>query len=257
MKVKLIGHTPDAQELIAKAAKLCYSPVGVDEIEAKLDDEETERFVGMLAGLSHLSPLEHASFTFAVEGVSRVMTHQLVRHRIASYSQQSQRYVRLDAMEYITPPAIRDDAEAAARFQRAMQEAESAYRELTDRLRGRYERALTEAGEDEKAAARKAEKRAIEDARYVLPNACETKIVVTMNARTLLHFFETRLCLRAQWEIREVALAMLKAVLSTAPALSQKAGPPCVQGPCPEGKMTCGKIDSVRKMYREEIWKRQ
>ena len=257
MKVKLIAYTPDGAATIAKAAKLCYSPVGVEAIEEKLDEAEVSRFVAMLADMGHASPMEHISFTFAIEGVSRVLTHQLVRHRLASYSQQSQRYVRLDQFEYIIPKAIEKDEGAKARFIESMEAAHKAYEDLTEQLKTVYVKELKESGMDEKKAARMAEKRAIEDARYVLPNACETKIVLTMNARSLLHFFNMRLCLRAQWEIRGLALAMLKEVMNTAPALFKKAGPPCVNGPCPEGSMTCGKIQEVRRFYKEELWTRQ
>lgn len=257
MKVKLIAYTPDGAATIAKAAKLCYSPVGVEAIEEKLDEAEVARFVAMLADMGHASPMEHISFTFAIEGVSRVLTHQLVRHRLASYSQQSQRYVRLDQFEYIIPKAIEKDEAAKARFIESMEAAHKAYEDLTEQLKAVYVKELVESGMDEKKAARTAEKRAIEDARYVLPNACETKIVLTMNARSLLHFFNMRLCLRAQWEIRGLALAMLKEVMNTAPALFKKAGPPCVSGPCPEGAMTCGKIQEVRRFYKEELWTKQ
>ena len=256
MKVKLIAHTPEGAATIAKAAKLCYSPVGVEAIEEKLDEAEVARFVAMLADMGHASPMEHISFTFAVEGVSRVLTHQLVRHRLASYSQQSQRYVRLDQFEYIIPKAIEKDEAAKARFIESMEAAHKAYEDLTEQLKAVYVKELAESGMDEKKAARMAEKRAIEDARYVLPNACETKIVVTMNARSLMHFFTTRLCMRAQWEIRDMALAMLKEVLAVAPEVFKQAGPACVSGPCSEGAMTCGKINEVRAFYKEEVWKR-
>ena len=256
MKVKLIAYTPEGAATIAKAAKLCYSPVGVEAIEEKLDEAEVSRVVAMLADMGHASPMEHISFTFAIEGVSRVLTHQLVRHRLASYSQQSQRYVRLDQFEYIIPKAIEKDEAAKARFIESMEAAHRAYEDLTEQLKAVYVKELEESGMDEKKAASAAEKRAIEDARYVLPNACETKIVVTMNARSLMHFFTMRLCERAQWEIRDMALAMLKEVLAVAPEVFKQAGPACVTGPCPEGAMTCGKINEVRAFYKEEVWKR-
>lgn len=256
MKVKLIAYTPDGAATIAKAAKLCYSPVGVEAIEEKLDEAEVARFVAMLADMGHASPMEHISFTFAIEGVSRVLTHQLVRHRLASYSQQSQRYVRLDRFEYIIPKAIEKDEAAKARFIESMKAAHKAYEDLTEQLKAVYVKELEESGMDEKKAISAAEKRAIEDARYVLPNACETKIVVTMNARSLMHFFTMRLCERAQWEIRDMALAMLREVLAVAPEVFKQAGPACVTGPCPEGAMTCGKINEVRAFYKEEVWKR-
>ena len=266
LKVKIIAHTPEPDKVVAQAGKLCYSAVGVDEITQKLTEEEIARYVNMLASIGHESPLEHVSFTFAIEGVSRVLTHQLVRHRIASYSQQSQRYVKLEQFEYIIPPAIENNPEAKRIFIETMKRDQEAYDELVDLL-------LVDILTEEHAADfgsctkevlkenpdvapdrskvldlyaekffedyRKAEKQAIEDARYVFPNACETKIVVTMNARSLLHFFNVRCCNRAQWEIREMATEMLKECKKIAPALFKKAGPDCVYGKCGEGKMSC------------------
>lgn len=165
----------------------------------------------------HTSTLEHASYTFSVTGVSRAMTHQLVRHRLASYNQQSQRYVSYDVEPYfVVPPTIAENPEALARFHAATTSAFSAYRELIDLGM------------------------AAEDARYLLPNATESKIVVTMNVRELLHFFTLRCCKRAQWEIRELALQMLDLVEPTAPYVFLDAGAACRRGPCPEGRMTCG-----------------
>lgn len=241
----------DVEKTIAKSAKLCYSRVGVDEIEKNLDDESTENFLNMLMGFSHMSPLEHASFTFAVEGVSRTLTHQLVRHRIASYSQQSQRYVRLDSFEYIIPPQIENNKIAKEIFIKAMEEDQKAYEELVDILVTEKAQRYIEAGMEEGKARKKVEKECIEDARYVFPNACETKIVFTMNVRTLLHFFNMRCCNRAQWEIRQMATEMLKEVRKLAPILFKNAGPGCVSGPCPEGKMTCGMQKEVREYFRK------
>ena len=224
MKVKVIACTPEPEKTIAMAAKLCYSPVGVDEIEENLTDEKVEKFVNNLRKIGHLSPFEHATFTFAVEGISRACTHQLVRHRLASYSQQSQRYVKLDQFEYIIPPEIKNCKGGTTVFKMHMEESQKAYDKLVDML--------IEEG--------RTEKEAIEDARYVFPNACETKIVFTMNVRNLLHFFEQRCCERAQWEIREMAYAMLDILQKTHPILFKDAGPKCVRGKCPEGAMSCG-----------------
>ena len=266
LKVKIIAHTPEPDKVVAQAGKLCYSAVGVDEITQKLTEEEIARYVNMLANIGHESPLEHVSFTFAIEGISRACTHQIVRHRIASYSQQSQRYVKLEQFEYIIPPAIEKNPEAKRIFIEAMERDQKAYDELVDLLLedilidknaadyGNCIRELLKENPDvvpdrskvldlyaEKffESYRKAEKQAIEDARYVFPNACETKIVVTMNARSLLHFFNVRCCNRAQWEIREMATEMLKECKKIAPALFKKAGPDCVYGKCGEGKMSC------------------
>ena len=116
LKVKIIAHTPEPDKVVAQAGKLCYSAVGVDEIAQKLTEEEIARYVNMLANIGHESPLEHVSFTFAIEGISRACTHQIVRHRIASYSQQSQRYVKLEQFEYIIPPAIESNPESKRIF---------------------------------------------------------------------------------------------------------------------------------------------
>lgn len=251
MKVELINYTRDGERLIAQAGKLCYSPVGVDEIMEELDDESVDKFVKMLMKLGHYSPLEHVSFTFAAEGVSRTLTHQLVRHRLASYSQQSQRYVKLDNFQYIIPPAIENNEKAKALFLEAMEADKESYLKITDELYKKYYDELIASGMSEKKAESAAEKNAIEDARYVFPNACETKIVFTMNARTLLHFFEVRACNRAQWEIREMAIEMIKKVKAVYPSLFVNVGPGCVNGPCPEGPMTCGKIEEVREYFKK------
>lgn len=250
LKVSLLNYTKNGEETIAQAGKLCYSAVGVDEISKKQDQESIEKYVKLLANLGHLSPIEHISFTFAAEGVSRTLTHQLVRHRLASYSQQSQRYVKLEGFEYIIPPHIKANKEACKIFIKAMEEDQKAYDKLSDILTKKHFEDLIREGEDEKTAKRKATKMAIEDARYVFPNACETKIVFTMNARTLLHFFNLRSCNRAQWEIRELSDQMLKLVKDIYPNIFAKAGPSCIGGPCPEGKMTCGKIEEVREKFK-------
>lgn len=242
LKVKLIEHTPEPEKVIAAAAKLCYSAVSVDEIQEKLDKVNTEKFLNMLISYGHESPIEHVSFTFAVEGVSRSLTHQLVRHRLASYSQQSQRYVKLDQFEYVIPPEIEKNDKAKNIFIHAMEESQNAYNELVDILKTKYA--------EDGCNLLSAEKKAIEDARYVFPNACETKIVVTMNARSLMNFFRHRCCNRAQWEIRELADQMLIIVKKVAPILFKNAGPACLNGICPEGKMSCGKIDAVRAKYK-------
>lgn len=251
MKVELLRYTPDGEKLVASAAKLCYSPVGIEQIENNLEQESTEKFLEMLVDLGHESPIEHINFTFGIEGVSRTLTHQLVRHRIASYSQQSQRYVKLEQFEYIIPPAIEKDEEAKKLFIEAMKKDQEYYDKIADILFNRYFDKHIKDGLSEKEAKQKAEKEAIEDARYVFPNACETKIVLTMNARSLMNFFRLRTCERAQWEIRELAIKMLKNVKEVYPNLFKNAGPACLKGPCPEGIMTCGNIVKVREMFRE------
>ncbi len=250
-KVTLLTYTAEPERTVAAAAKLCYSPSMIATIQDGLTDEKVASFVEMLAEIGHESPIEHASFTFGIEGVSRALLAQITRHRIASYSVQSQRYVKEKNFSYVTPPAIAQDAEALAQYQAAMQAAEEVYHALADRLSERYLAENVAAGMEEKAARRAAEKKAIEDARFVLPNACETKMVMTINARSLMNFFHHRCCHRAQWEIRDVAEQMLTLVLQVAPNLFKKAGPPCVCGACPEGKMSCGKALEVREHYQK------
>ncbi|MBR1529923.1 MAG: FAD-dependent thymidylate synthase [Oscillospiraceae bacterium] len=249
MNVKLIAHTVMPEKVVAAAAKLCYSDTGAMNLMDGLTDEKAESFVEMLSTIGHESPIEHASFTFAIEGVSRSLLAQITRHRLASFSVQSQRYVKLTNFQYITPPEIAGDQEALALYEQTMQNCVEAYRKLTEILEARHYQDFLSQGCSEKEAHRKAEKKAIEDARFVLPNAGETKMVVTMNARELLHFFRLRCCNRAQWEIRALAKAMLKEVWPVSPALFAKAGPSCCSGACPEGKMSCGKLSEVRKEY--------
>jgi thymidylate synthase (FAD) len=216
MDVRLLYHTPDPERAVAAAARLCYAPVGAAELLESMSDEAVRKVLKTILSSGHLSALEHASYTFAVDGVSRAMTHQLVRHRLASYNQQSQRYVKSDSETFVVPPSVLASERGSDAFDAAMKAAWEAYR------------ALLEAGIP------------AEDARYVLPNAAETKIAVTMNVRELLHFFTLRCCKRAQWEIREVALAMLDLAEPTAPYIFMDGGAACRRGPCPEGKMTCG-----------------
>lgn len=266
LKVKLIEYTPNPERVVAAAAKLCYSSVGVDDIMRNLNEENINKFINMLMSYGHHSPIEHVSFTFAIEGVSRSLTHQLVRHRLASYSQQSQRYVKLKQFQFIIPPEIEKNQKAKEIFINCMEKDQKIYDELVeilknsafDRLKEEYlkDNKLTlENTMDEKIKLNllnKAEKKAIEDARYVFPNACETKIIVTMNAREIMHFFSERCCNRAQWEIRIMASKMLNEVKKVSPVLFKYSGPGCVRGACPEGSMTCGKALEVRKLYLNE-----
>lgn len=250
LKVTLITHTPDPEKTIATAAKLCYSPCDIDTISDDLTSEKIESFVTMLASIGHESVMEHVSFTFGIEGISRACSHQLVRHRIASYSQKSQRYVNEDGFEFITPPEIAADAEAKAEFDRSMAALTESYSKIASILTEKHTKTFMEQGMEEKEARSKAVKKANEDARFVLPNACETKIVVTMNVRSLFNFFRHRCCSRAQWEIKAVADEMLKLCREVAPNVFKNAGPSCLAGKCPEGKMTCGKINEMKEFYR-------
>ncbi|MEG0896577.1 MAG: FAD-dependent thymidylate synthase [Ruthenibacterium sp.] len=249
MKVALLTYTPEPEKIVAAAAKLCYSNTSIDDLLAGLTPEKVSEFVEMLATMGHESPTEHVSFTFAIEGVSRTLLAQITRHRIASYSVQSQRYVRLENFNYVTPPAVTDDADASAAFAQAMQSEGENYRRIAALLKEGHIRRLMGEGLDEKTATRKAEKLAIEDARFVLPNACDTKMIVTMNARSLNNFFRHRCCTRAQWEIRALADEMLRLVSAVAPSLFVRSGPPCVGGSCTEGKMSCGRAAEMRTKY--------
>ncbi|MCD7946479.1 MAG: FAD-dependent thymidylate synthase [Clostridiales bacterium] len=250
LNVKLLAHTPEPERVVAAAARLCYSATGVDALLEKSTPEKDAKFVRMLAGLGHASPIEHASFTFAIEGVSRSLLAQITRHRIASYSVQSQRYVRLDDFRFVIPPEVEADPAARAAFLQAMEEEGRHYLNIAAALQEKHRRELIAQGLSEQEADKKAEKLANEDARFVLPNACETKMVVTMNARSLQNFFRVRCCNRAQWEIRALAEEMYKLVYPVAPALFENMGPSCVCGGCTEGKMTCGKASEMRAKYR-------
>ena len=224
MQVKLVRHTPEPEKTVAMSARLCYSPIGAAQLEEKISDEQAAALVRKLVSMGHFSTLEHVTFTFAIEGVSRVLTHQLVRHRIASYSQQSQRYVKEHNFEVIMPPSIAAKPEAKAEFEDLMQKLQDAYNKFT------------EMGIP------------AEDARYVLPNAAETKIVCTFNARSLLNFFSLRCCMRAQWEIRALAEKMLAECKRVAPVIFENAGPTCVsEGICREGAMSCGRLEAILK----------
>jgi thymidylate synthase (FAD) len=216
MKVILLSYTKDAERLSAAAARSCYSKKPASRIIEEMDEERAGKAISEITGMGHHSVIEHASYTFSIEGVSRAMTHQLVRHRIASFSQQSQRYVSLKDPSFVIPPTIDSDPELKREFEELMEGIWSAYRQMADKV-------------------------PVEDARYLLPNACTTNITVTMNARELWHFFELRCCNRAQWELRSVADEMLRQVKQVSPHIFSGAGPACVRGPCPEGKLTCGK----------------
>jgi len=250
MQVKLIAHTNDPEKTIAAAAKLCYSDAHIETLLDGLTPEKTAAFLQKLSDLGHASPIEHASFTFGVEGVSRTFLAQVTRHRIASFSVQSQRYVRLEDFRYVIPPEIEAIPQAKAKFIEAMNADAAHYLELVKSLEEAHTKELVAAGLSEKAARQKAGKKANEDARFVLPNACETKMVMTMNCRSLLNFFNLRCCDRAQWEIRAVADEMLRLVFPLAPHIFASAGPRCLVGPCPEGAMCCGKQAEIRKKYQ-------
>lgn len=227
MNIELLHHTPDPEQTIALAARLCYSPTGIEELRERIGSADINQFINKIMSLGHHSVLEHASFTFGVEGISRVTSHQLVRHRVASYSQQSQRYVsHVERFDAVLPPSIASNEEAKRVFDFTIGVVHQAYSQLV------------EMGIQP------------EDARYLLPNATETKIIITMNARELLHFFKLRCCERAQWEIRSMAVGMLRLARQAAPTIFKDAGPGCVAGPCPEGEFCCGRTAQIRKQFR-------
>ena len=248
--VTLLAHTPQPELHVAAAAKLCYSPSSIDKIKEGLTEEKVASFVDMLSEIGHESPIEHISFTFGIEGVSRTLLAQITRHRIASFSVKSQRYVKEGSFSFVVPPEIEKNEETKALFLKTMEADQKAYDQLSEILFEKHLKELTAQGIPEKTAKSKAEKMAIEDARFVLPNACDTSMVVTMNARSLLNFFRLRCCSRAQWEIRELATKMLALVKQAAPTIFRYAGPGCVNAPCPEGKMSCGKKQEMMDYFR-------
>ena len=249
-KVFLLAHTPNPEHTVASAAKLCYSSASVGDLVESLTDEKAASFVEMLSEIGHESPIEHASFTFGIEGVSRALLAQITRHRMASFSVKSQRYVREGSFEYVTPPEIAKIPEALELYEEIMAEDQKRYDALAEILKKKHIETFIAEGKDEKTAQKLAEKKAIEDARFVLPNSCETQMVMTMNARSLHNFFKHRCCARAQWEIQDVANQMLALVSEVAPNLFKNAGPSCLNGPCPEGKMSCGRAKEIKEYYR-------
>jgi thymidylate synthase (FAD) len=227
MRVQLLTHTPEPEKIVAAAARLCYSASSIEELMGR-ERFEQESLLQKILELGHFSVLEHAVFSFGIEGISRACSHQLVRHRLASYSQQSQRYVsHTDRFEAVTPPSVSNIPVLVGRFETMLNQIHDLYRDMV------------EAGVP------------AEDARFLLPNAATTKIVMTMNARELRHFFLLRCCRRAQWEIQIMAKEMLRQSRLAAPLLFAKAGPGCLDGPCPEGRMTCGALTEVRQEYSE------
>lgn len=226
LKVVLLQHTPKPERTCALAARLCYSPVGIEQLQEKMSDQDCRLLLEKIMSIGHFSVLEHASFTFGIEGISRALSHQLVRHRLASYSQQSQRYVKFSGgIPAVIPESIRANEDAMDLFEWVMETCEQAYNEL-------IEHGIP-----------------AEDARFVVPNAAETKIIMTMNARELLHFFGHRCCNRAQWEIRKMADDMLRLCYQVAPIIFEKGGPSCVsEGVCHEGKMCCGTVRTKEEL---------
>ena len=222
MQVKILEHTPNPEKLVAACAKLCYSNSPVDEIMENLTDETVEKFLTKLVDMGHESPTEHVSFTFMIDGVSRALLAQITRHRLASFSVRSQRYVDESNFDYVTSPVLNENIYGLGKV---MANIATEYQSI--------KRILMDKGFTKEQAN--------EQARAILPNACTTSMVMTMNARELMHFFNKRCCSRAQDEIRAVADEMLRQCREVAPVLFKNAGAPCVSGKCPEGSMSCGK----------------
>lgn len=236
LKLKLLKNTPDPEKTVAMAARLCYSAAGIESLDKDLTSEKSASLIKNLLSMGHFSPLEHVSFTFGVEGASRSLLAQITRHRIASFSVKSQRYVSEmssfgETFNYIIPPRIKELGE----------EYEEIFEEQMEQIQKWYDywcEILNDAGS-----------KAFEDARFVLPNAAETNFIMTMNARELYHFFRLRCCNRAQWEINYLAWEILKYAKSTAPAIFTAAGPDCIISKCGEGEMSCGESGKVRARY--------
>lgn len=265
MKVNLLTHTNNPEKVIAMAGKLCYAGCNIDELEENLTREEIERFINMLIRIGHESPLEHATFTFAVEGVSRVTEQQLTRHRLASYSIQSGRYVNRDNAEFYTPKDIKDNIYINEEYGQFYNNAKETYKFISDELLLQYiyeylvedlklyspdiqqdnELMIKIMETNHKKEYDTFKKKAIENARMVFPNSLQTKIIFTMNLRSLINFFEHRCCFRAQDEIRELANEMLKICRKEFPLLFNKLGASCRKGYCPEGSMQCNQLKGV------------
>jgi thymidylate synthase (FAD) len=229
LDVTLLEVSRNALSLIYAACRQCYSDKYAGDIfeESLEDNDKKAEFVRKVVSSGHESPLEHVKFTFAIQGVSRALTHQLVRHRVASYSQQSQRYVKEASFDYVIPPSIEQDPVLLEMFLKTMDVIQQQYNAMAELMRSKGVK-----GE-----------KANEDCRFVLPQAAETKIVVTMNCRELLHFFGHRCCTRAQWEIRALANRMLEICRKELPEVFSDAGAKCESLKyCPEGeKFCCGK----------------
>ena len=225
MHVKLVKYTQDPEKACAVAAMYSVKESIPDELFTDVDYDKAMKVLKRVTASGHHSVLEHANFTFNVSGVSRALTHQLVRHRIASYTQQSQRYVKLKDRGYVTPDTI-SGSDFAKEYDSMVGQINAFYQEMLDK------------------------KIPAEDARYILPNAAHTSIVITMNARELLHFFSLRSCMRAQWEIRQLSDEMLRQCKEVAPTIFKKAGPGCIRGPCPEGEWSCGKPRNNEELFK-------
>ncbi len=283
LNVVVLSHTPEFEQNIVRGARLCYSSSDIEELKEQVTPESAEKFLNMILEIGHGSILEHSSITFGIEGVSRSLTHQLVRHRIgSSYSQKSQRYVSEGQFEYVIPKPIANNEDLRIEYINMMARIQEDYDYITQELLYSQIEELVQDDnnkldseqvkiikeyiskenkkevceifkEKNKKLYSKFEKIAIENARYVLPNACETKIQVTMNVRALFSFFKERLCDRAQEEIRDMSHAMWLECMKIAPTIFKYAVPTCVNGKCKEGNMSCGKMQNYKERYKTDI----
>lgn len=234
IKVKIIDHTYKAEELPTFSALISFwEDWSTDKFE-KVTKEDVKKHLPLLMMAGHHSILEHSKITFTIEGCSRTCTHQLVRHRLASYTQQSQRYVKVDKPEYVIPDSIKNNPKALEKYEKLMKKTWNAYKELINMGIPK------------------------EDARFVLPNATRTSIVVTMNFRELLHTMSLRMCYNAQWEIRNIFWALWEQVMQIAPHIFIHAVPPCIKrGYCPfapvDKHLYCGELAEVRKRYENTL----
>lgn len=272
LKVTLLDYTPEPEKLVAAAAKLCYSKSDIEHLYENQTPDKVESFINRLLSIGHTSPLEHISFTFGIEGVSRSLTHQLVRHRIASFSQKSQRYVSENQFEYIIPDQIKNNYHTNKIYNDLMLDIQEKYNNIFNILMfekikntkniedwDKYDlltqeeinisNVINEFKSYNKKLYSKYEKSIIEDVRYILPNATETKIIFTMNFRSLINFCQERACNRAQWEIRQMTLEMIKLIKPICPILYKLLCPKCVNGHCSEGPMSCGKAKEVKEIF--------
>jgi thymidylate synthase (FAD) len=225
LKVELLSYTADPEQNVVAAIRQCYASVGARELKEETTEEVKKRLIKQVIESGHTSTLEHATFTFAIDGASRVTEIHLIRHRIASFSIQSGRYVKRGDAAYRVPPKIRAlvDKKLLNKYLKHLDNSQELYNELIDNGIP------------------------AEDARFCQPQSIQVKIVMSMNARELLHFFSIRSCTRAQWEIREIAKQMLDLVREIAPVIFENAGPPCLSEKlCDQGKMSCGLWKTIK-----------
>jgi len=229
MGVTLLTHTPEPEKIIACAAKICYSPSNAEDLLEGLTDEKAKIFIRKLKAMSHETPFEMADFVFGIDGMSKACSQHFSRHRISSQNQKSQRYVDERDFDFYTPDVIKNNKDALEIYNYVISQNNNAYHLILTSLRA-----------DESLPIENRDKIALENARYVLPNACDTSLILKMNARELFHFFKLRCCNRALTETRLIADEMLRLVSEKFPVIFEGSGAPCINGSCPEGKMGCG-----------------